>query len=180
MDIDGSNPVRLTDGKGENYPQCSPEGRWVYYFPGSVGLNAGSLWKVPIDGGAPVLVTDETVGRSSVSPDGKLLAYAYVAQHENPTTGVKVVPVEGGRPVMQFRFELSNPLRWTPDGRALAYLDDRQQNIWARPLGGGPPRQLTDFKSDQTYAFAWSRDGKQLALARGTRASDVVLITDFK
>ena len=53
-------------------------------------------------------------------------------------------------------------------------------NVWAQPIGGGPPRQLTDFKSDQTFYFDWSRDGKQLALARGTQTSDVVLITDFK
>ena len=46
--------------------------------------------------------------------------------------------------------------------------------------GGGTPRQLTDFRSDLTFFFDWSRDGKQLALARGTRTNDVVLITDFK
>jgi hypothetical protein len=39
---------------------------------------------------------------------------------------------------------------------------------------------LTDFKTDQTFSFAWSRDGKLLALARGTQTSDVVMITDFK
>jgi Tol biopolymer transport system component len=180
MDIDGGNPVRLTDGNGEHGPHCSPDGRWVYYISYSPGLTSGPLWKVPIDGGAPVLVTDEPTGQRAISPDGKLLAHTYVAQHENPTTGLKVVPVGGGRPVMQFQFELATPFSWTPDGRALAYADDRYLNIWARPLDGGPPRQLTYFKSDLTFFFAWSRDGKQLALARGTRTSDVVLITDFK
>jgi Tol biopolymer transport system component len=180
MDIDGGNPVRLTDGIGEQHPSCSPDGRWVYYNSYSLGLTSGPLWKVPIDGGAPVLVTDETVGKPSISPDGKLLAHTYVAQRENLTTGLKVVPAGGGRPVMQFQFELATPFSWTPDGRALAYTDDRYMNIWAHPLDGGPPRQLTDFKSDLTFFFAWSRDGKQLALARGTRTSDVVLITDFR
>ncbi|HEY0083212.1 MAG TPA: protein kinase [Pyrinomonadaceae bacterium] len=50
----------------------------------------------------------------------------------------------------------------------------------ASALDGGPPRQLTDFKTDQTFSFDWSRDGKLLALARGTQTSDVVMITDFK
>jgi hypothetical protein len=39
---------------------------------------------------------------------------------------------------------------------------------------------LTDFKSDQTFNFDFSRDGKQIALARGNLTSDVVRITDFK
>ena len=71
-------------------------------------------------------------------------------------------------------------VRRTPDGRAPAYVDHRNQNVWAQPLDGGPPRQVTGFKSDQTFSFAWSRDGKQLALARGSQTSDVVTVTDFK
>jgi len=49
-----------------------------------------------------------------------------------------------------------------------------------QPLDGGPPRQVTDFKSDRIFGFEWSRDGKQLALARGTESSDVVLISGFR
>ena len=49
-----------------------------------------------------------------------------------------------------------------------------------RNVDGGPPKQLTNFTSDQIFGFDISRDGKQLALARGTQASDVVLISDFK
>jgi hypothetical protein len=66
------------------------------------------------------------------------------------------------------------------DSRALAYLDQRSMNVWAQPIDGGRPRQLTDFKADLTFFFDFSRDGKQLALARGTQTSDVVMITDFK
>jgi hypothetical protein len=38
--------------------------------------------------------------------------------------------------------------------------------------------QLTDFEAEQIFSFAWSNDGKQLVLARGTVSSDVVLIRD--
>ncbi len=53
-------------------------------------------------------------------------------------------------------------------------------NIWSQPLDGGAPKQLTDFKTDRIFAFDWSRDGKQLAVSRGTVTSDVVLIKDFR
>jgi hypothetical protein len=42
------------------------------------------------------------------------------------------------------------------------------------------PRQITYFKSDSIGVFDWSRDGKQLALWRGTQNQNVVLIRDFK
>jgi hypothetical protein len=32
---------------------------------------------------------------------------------------------------------------------------------------------------DLTFGFAWSRDGKELAVARGTLTHDVVLISNF-
>ena len=43
---------------------------------------------------------------------------------------------------------------------------------------GGAPKQLTTFKSDLIFVFDLSRDGKLLAVSRGSVSSDVVLITD--
>jgi len=179
MDIDGSNPVQLTAGNGVSRPDCSPDGRWVYYSAMDYGEDPPFAWKVPIEGGAPVQLTDKSAYKLSVSPDQKFLAYHYWNLEANPPFGVAVVPVEGGPPIKLFNISHeSKVFRWTPDGRALAYLDPRSLNVWAQPLDGGRPVQLTDFKTDQTFYFAWSRDGKQLALARGTVTSDVVLIRD--
>jgi len=47
-------------------------------------------------------------------------------------------------------------------------------------LDGGPSKQLTNFKSDLIFSFAWSRDGRQLALARGSVTKDVVLISSLR
>jgi hypothetical protein len=40
--------------------------------------------------------------------------------------------------------------------------------------------QMTDFKSDLILDFAWSADGRRIALARGRPSSDVVLIRNFR
>ena len=73
-------------------------------------------------------------------------------------------------------------LRWTPDGKTLAYLDSRNgvTNIWGLPLDGGPPKQLTDFPSGRIFTFEWSRDGRQLALSRGVVTSDIVTLSNFR
>ncbi|MDQ3908344.1 MAG: hypothetical protein M3268_08355, partial [Acidobacteriota bacterium] len=53
-------------------------------------------------------------------------------------------------------------------------------NVWRQPVEGGKPVQLTDFKSGLIFAFDWSRDGKQLLLARGAVTRDAVLISNAK
>ena len=46
--------------------------------------------------------------------------------------------------------------------------------------GGGEPHQVTKFASGRIFSFAWSRDGKQLLLSRGSESSDVILISNFR
>jgi Tol biopolymer transport system component len=184
VDIDGNNPVRLTSGEADTWPTCSPDGRWVVYS--SLVAGKSSLRKVLIDGGDPVqLSSTEMLSAPSVSPDGKLVVYMDRVEQVGSPVRFVVIPFDGGNPVKTF--DLPHTLehfavRWTPDGRALAYVDthDGVDNIWTRPLEGGAPRQITNFKSDQIGMFDWSRDGKQLALWRGKGTSDVVLISDFR
>jgi Tol biopolymer transport system component len=118
----------------------------------------------------------------TVSPDGKQVAYFY--REDNGPWRIAVAPFEGGEPLRTFDIPaLPNlSLRWTPDGRAVAYVDTQGgvSNIFAQPLDGGKARQLTDFKQERIFSFGYSRDGKQLALSRGTINNDVVLISNFK
>ncbi len=78
-------------------------------------------------------------------------------------------------------------LNWTADDRGLAYVvtQNAVSNIWMQsvnlssPETRSAPRQLTHFNSDLIFGFAWSRDLKQLALARGRYATDVVEVSHF-
>jgi len=73
-------------------------------------------------------------------------------------------------------------LHWSPDQKSVQYLLTRHgaTNVWGQPLTGGPPRPVTDFTSGHIFDFAWSRDGKQLLLAKGEETSDVLLISNFR
>ena len=163
MDIDGSNLKQLTNGDIELSPACSPSEQSVIYW------TPNSIWKVPIDGGEPVQVIEKAPGLPAISPDGKWIACK-----------TAVYPFEGGEPKKVL--DISDDfVRWTPDGRALAYIDPKYlSDISSQPVDGGPRRRLTNFASDLMFGFAWSRDGKQLAVARGTLTHDVVLISKFK
>ena len=75
-------------------------------------------------------------------------------------------------------------ISFTPDGRSLAFIGKRDNgaNLWTIPAdGNGEPKPLTDFKTETIFFwFAWSADGKRLALIRGTGATDVVLLSEAK
>jgi Tol biopolymer transport system component/tRNA A-37 threonylcarbamoyl transferase component Bud32 len=181
VNADGSNPKQLTGGAGGSQPSVSPDGKWVVYF----NFDCNCLWKVSAEGGAASQLTDKLSGRAAISPDGKLIACTYRGDAGANYYSLALLSFDDGRLVKAFDIPPSTAvenLRWTPDGRGVAYVDTRAgvSNVWAQPAAGGAPRQLTDFKTDHIFSFDWSRDGRQLAVARGTRASDVVLIDDLK
>lgn len=185
MDINGGNPIQLTNSTGEDHPRCSPDGRWVVYTRlETKGGGLPTLWKVPIDGGSPTQLTSEFTLRPSVSPDGKLVACIY-ASTKVWEWKLAVYPFEGGPPVKIFPQPPGGTLyvAWTPDGRGLVYAvdsDDDASALWVQPLDGGSPRQLARFENDRIFGFDWSRDGTYLACVRGLLATNVVLIRDFK
>ncbi|HYG08517.1 MAG TPA: hypothetical protein VD835_00955 [Pyrinomonadaceae bacterium] len=143
------------------------------------------LRKVAIDGGQPVQLTNFPSGRPVVSPDGKQIACTYQENRDAPVK-IAVISFEGGSPLKTFPL-LSDVeataviIRWTADGREIVYprTINGVSNLWAQPVDGGQPRQMTYFTSDRIFWFDFSRDGKQLALSRGTLTGDIVLIRDF-
>jgi Tol biopolymer transport system component/DNA-binding winged helix-turn-helix (wHTH) protein len=183
MNLDGSDPRKLTGGLGENFARCSPDGKWVVYL----NSKDSTLWKVSIDGGEPVQLTFKPdASFPDISPDGKLIAFYYEDAQANPSRGIGIIPFSGGRPIKRWSIPPSARMptssafftRWTPDGQGVAYIDTRGgvSNILVQPLAGGPSKQLTEFKSDLILQFGWSGDGAQLAVVRGMETDDVVQI----
>jgi Tol biopolymer transport system component len=72
-------------------------------------------------------------------------------------------------------------VRWTSDGKSLAYIDTRNgvSNIWLQPVDGGSAKQLTNFNAEQIFYFDWSQGGKNFAITRGTITSDVISISSI-
>src|SRR5262245_57980153 len=176
MDLDGNNPTQLTRGKGDSSPSFTPDGKWVIY---SSFTTSRSLWKVSIEGGDPVALTDKTASYPVVSPDGKWIA-CFTQSERDLKTRLTVFPLAGGEPIAlePKAFPDYALVRWTPDSRVLCYIVTRRgvSNLWRNSLDGGAATQLTSFTTDQIFRFAWSRDGKSLACERGQSISELVLL----
>lgn len=182
---DGSNPTLLAHGMIWS-PVCSADLQSVFYVDMAGPMK---IWRTPIAGGVPTEVATVlgTVVESRLifSPDGELLAYAFMNAAPEPVMKLAVMPRVGGPVrIMQvpgWTFERAC-LRWSPDGRSLQSLVTRNgaTNIWEQPLAGGAPKQLTKFRSGRIFDFNWSTDGKTLLLARGDVTSDAILLSDFR
>lgn len=176
QDLDGGRPQPLVAGR---YPQCSPDSKWVVYYDN--GENPIPR-KISMEGGQPVPLTEHECRRAGISPDGKWVACV------DETEKLAIIPFSGGKAVKlfdlppTFDFIPDVPMRWTPNSQSLVYAVDAGgfDNLWAQPVAGGPHRALTHFTSQRIYYFAFSHDGKQIAIGRGTPSSDVVLISNFR
>jgi len=119
----------------------------------------------------------------AISPDGRSIAFNRSTLFA-PFETLTVVSLDNGEIVKEFDVRIEQTLnhgrrtvQWTPDGQAINFvsLQNNVSNIWRQPLDG-PPVPVTNFGSGRIFNFAFSPDGKQLALSRGTFNRDVVLI----
>ena len=66
------------------------------------------------------------------------------------------------------------------EGLYLTSMPGDRANVWFMPLDGGKPQRLTNFDDQRIWDFAVSDDGRTLAVARGSRNRDAVLINGFR
>ena len=155
----------------------SHDGKLLAYDVTSGTAPEITLWKTAIDGGEPVKLKTEGCGRPHFSPDDNFISC--VRRDES----ISILSAADGTLLNSFsaapRATLHFGARWTPDGKALAYIVTEKDvsNIWIQPVDGSPPRRLTDFTVGSIYHFVFSRDGERLYPARGTQVRDALLIS---
>jgi dipeptidyl aminopeptidase/acylaminoacyl peptidase len=152
--------------------------------------------KLPATGGEPIplLVADSPslpaqFRPQAVSPDGLWVWGTFRPKAESPAASGAIVSIDGRQKWRELRLGNEHgavwSLSWTRDGKALSYVTSAGgatpgssvSNIWLQPVDGGPARRITAFKDEMITGHAWSRDGRRLAVLRGTWRSDLVMIT---
>ncbi|HUR96743.1 MAG TPA: winged helix-turn-helix domain-containing protein [Pyrinomonadaceae bacterium] len=173
MEADGGNPTQLTVGGGFA-PSITPDGRFViftWYSPGE------KFWRIPIEGGTAEEFSQMTsVGNISLSPDGKQMAFDYFDETAKEQFQTCVAAVGAAAPDKCFGISRSFP-RWAPDGKAFYYLDHSYLGIWKQRLDG-ERKMFLEFPGERTNNFAFSPDGKHIAVARSKPTQDIVALTD--
>jgi len=134
----------------------------------------------------------------ALSPDGAQVAFT--VKSANPGRDgyrhqIWLVPADGSaapRPITLGANNDTGP-RWSPDGRTLAFMSDREQvlakgeagddparreiprearsQVWLLPMGGGEARQLTRLPQN-VKDICWSPDGSRLCLVTGATTAE--------
>ncbi len=180
VDTNGGKPQAIFSSGTNGGPSCSPGGKWVYF--NSLGKYY-TLWRVPVQGGKAEQLTHFASDLPVASPDGKWIAFS-VGDPNRSAFGI--IPATGGEAVKTFDIPYLSPtgnaiMRWSPPGDAIDYVDTRGgvSNIWRQSLQGGSPVELTKLNSGLIFNFVWLSNGRDLAVARGNKSSDVVRIRHF-
>jgi Tol biopolymer transport system component len=169
--------VRAIDDwhRRRQYRELHPIGNWVIYDSYSTEATQ-QLWRVSINGGETQRLTDFSATEPDVSPDGKFIACFFIDEGSGDKRWrIAIVPFDGGSPVKVFRHSSGRSIidaspRGTPDGKGITFIDSVADisNLWLQPADGGKPKQLTDYKQGFVFRREWTRDGKKLAMVRGS------------
>src|SRR5580658_172016 len=193
LDADGSHPRQISQGADDEAPACSTDAKWAYYADRAKNYQ---VYRVPTEGGTPELLNASVLengfvatGGGNLSADGRWLpviltkidpktqedihSLALIDVLANTASAIRVFPSQT---------TITFPLEFTPDGKNVGYrvVDNGTDNIWMQPVDGSKGRQVTNFTTDHIRSFAWSPDGKMLAVVRQHLVSDVVLLREGK
>ena len=194
VNLDGSNPVKLTEGTFDARPVCAPDGKTVFFEPAST---TSTVARVSIEGGASEKIAAAELPNAfgvdvghAVSPDGKLLA-VNASLTNGTNSGIEkivLIPLDGSGTTTRVMLadprisggRFANTLTFTPDGKAIAYVirEHGAENVFVQPLDGSSGHQVTNFPAQHILKFHWSPDGKTLAISRVEVSSDVVLLRE--
>jgi TolB protein len=173
--LDGSNPVQLTDGDIELRPSITSDSQWVEFARKKDGVNC--LGKVSIDGGEVQEIRPRGCNFPKVSPDGRTVACDNLTEAYHLT--LSIFPIDGGEPIRSF-VPMLDDWQWAADSQSLIFVDHTSgfSNLFRASLANGSRKPLTNFKSDRIFAYAFSKDGKKIAMLRGSLSSEVIMISN--
>jgi serine/threonine protein kinase len=173
-DGDGHHPVELLSINAP-WPVIAKDNRQVLFIS-SVKTGKLNPWLMPLDGGEPVQISPLVALRPNISPDGKSIVFSNI-DDQNRGTAITCELPHCSSPRRFEEIKMGSIVRWTPDGRGLAYTKVLPQpNIWIQPFDGALHQVTHSTDSRPIVDFAFSPDGAHLAVMRGEIATDIVLL----
>jgi Tol biopolymer transport system component len=174
MHLDGSGLTQLTKGPVDMFPQCTPDGKWLFYSDNRYP-SGPLLMRKPLQGGAAQLVMAASVWYD-VSPDGKFLVTGPVGN----ITPLQIVSTGSLQVVRSLSPRDYGPFAFSGDGKSVFYAikTGADTTIWRQPLDTTTPVKVVTLAGKHVGWIRVSPDGKKLGLIVATPTSEAVLLRD--
>jgi Tol biopolymer transport system component/DNA-binding winged helix-turn-helix (wHTH) protein len=166
----------LTSGPADTDARFSPDGASILFTRVDAGVE--TLYRVAASGGEPRRLLERAMN-GDWSPDGRRLAYTWLAHGERPAYVLGVAGADGGEPKELALVEATwmSPPRWSPDGRwiAAAQVQGSARNWSALVVdaASGEQRRLRPPPRLGSMSVpAWSPGGRDLLYVQSDSAQD--------
>lgn len=163
--LDSNLPEKINTGfaiKCNNDHGLSPDNKLIVISDQSEEDNKSRIYTLPIEGGAPELVTDNAPSYwHGWSPDGSRLAYC---AERNGQYDIYSISVNGGDETQLTNVaELDDGPDYSPDGKYIYFNSARtgKMQIWRMNVDGSDQTQLTNDEFNNWFPHP-SPDGKWL------------------
>lgn len=178
MNLDGSGATQITHGPRNLLPECTSDGKWLFYVENRDPANP-ALMRMPLAGGEAQKVA-ETEG-FNVSPDGKLVA-------NNPgENGSKQICIFFTDTLQQKQClplpaDASDWITFSADSKSIYFVRQtrKEATIWRQPLDGSPAVLIASLPGKFVYWLRASPDGTRLGLNTMVRQYRPVLLREIR
>ncbi len=192
MDIDGKNIKQLTTGNDglRQSPRVTNDSKYLYYV--LRGKEGGKILRFDLQNQTEEVFFNNADFQPGpfleLSPDNKYLTFLRMGNRTDDMIAkfnavMTVVSIENTNQITFFPVSMVPPIRrFSPDSKSIDYIygETDMTQIVRQSFNGKDLKPIYTTTEGSIFNFAWSRDGKKLAIARGQQLRDAVLLTDIE
>lgn len=192
MDLDGKNLKQLTDGTDgqRQSPRVTNDGKFLFYVFRS--KNGGSIRRLELQTNKEEVFFESAEYQPGpfmeISSDNKLITFSRVFDRTEEDTKkeftdiMTVVSLENRTVSKTFSVSLHNRFRrFSPDNKGIEWVSAESDGsqIVRQEFEESSFKPVYTFPQGAIFNFAWSRDGKKMAISQGTLSRDAILLENF-
>jgi eukaryotic-like serine/threonine-protein kinase len=157
----------------------SPDGNYVYFRQAGISTQSEwDLYRTPVLGGTPQLITRDVDSGIAFSPDGHRIAYARANDPEVGKYRLLTANSDGSdETILQIAVNgagaLPRNMTWSPDGKLITYslytLGDVLGTIKSFDIAGKQAEPLASFKNELVFDVVWLPSGQWLLARYGQK-----------
>ncbi len=191
MDMNGKNIVQLTNGADgqRQSPRITNDSKYLFYVFRS--KEGGKIIRFDMQNQTEEVFFNNPDFQPGpfleLSPDNKYLTFLRMRERSDDIADkfnsvMTVVSIENKDDIKFFPVSIIPPIRrFSPDSKYLDYIyaETDGTQIVRQSFDGSEPKPLLTISNEKIFNFAWSKNGKQLAISKGQQIRDAVLLTEF-